>query len=443
MGPTHTSQLFNHFKMSNTLYTFPKNPQADKVFVAAQYSGVEVVANKEFVYGTTNTSKDFLAKFPLGTLPAYESKDGVKLTSGNAIASYVGGDAIAGATAADRAQVQQFVNFADNHIYPAACTWLYPIYGYIQGPRKATPKMEAAVKSVLDVLERVLASRTFLVGNAVTFADISVAVSLLPLFRDVLVADFRAPYVNVDRYLKTLFAQPQFVKALGKVEFCEKPIAPVAFKAAGGDKKDNKKTNKKAEKKVEKKKVEKKGPSEAEQLEKARAEAEKAEAKKAKNASARVDGLPKSSFVLNDWKVFYSNNEVEDSMKYFKEHFDAEGWSLWKCDYMYNDELTRTFMSSNLIGGFFQRCDKLRKYTFASMAVFGDDKKSAISGIWLMRGQDILFDELGYNVDSPQYNFTKLDYSDAATQKMVAEHFSWEGEFADIGMPHTAGKIYK
>lgn len=426
-----------------TLYTFPKNPQADKVLIAAKYAGVEVTCDSKFVYGETNTSKEYLAKFPLGTVPAFENKDGVKIESGNAIAAFVGGDAIAGATADVRAQIQSYVSYADNHIYPAACQWLYPIYGYVNGPRKATPKSEEAVKKVLAVLERTLATRTFLVGNAVTLADIAVAVSLLPLYRDVLTPEFRKPFVNVHRYLSTLFAQPQFVAALGKVEFCVKPIEPVA-----APKKDNKKAEKKDNKKAEAKKTEKKPKakkevSEAEQLEKAREQAAKAAEKAAKNRSARVDALPKAKMVLDEWKRVYSNNEEPVSMKWLSENFDSEGYSMWKCDYKYNDELTRTFMSSNLIGGFFQRCDKLRKYTFASMAVFGDDTTSCISGIWIMRGQDVLFEELGYTIDSPQYTFTKLDYSDAATQKMVHEHFSWEGEFADIGMKFSAGKIYK
>ena len=32
----------------------------------------------------------------------------------------------------DAALIQQFVNFADNEILPAAATWVFPTYGIIQ-----------------------------------------------------------------------------------------------------------------------------------------------------------------------------------------------------------------------------------------------------------------------------------------------------------------------
>ena len=33
--------------------------------------------------------------------------------------------------------------------------------------------------------------------------------------------------------------------------------------------------------------------------------------------------------------------------------FDAEGFSIWRVDFKYPEELTKVFMSSNQIGGFF------------------------------------------------------------------------------------------
>merc|ERR1711974_68654 len=50
--------------------------------------------------------------------------------------------------------------------------------------------------------------------------------------------------------------------------------------------------------------------------------------------------------------------------------------------YMYPDELRLTFMSANLVGGMMQRLDKLRKYAFSSVAVFGSNNNSSISGVW-------------------------------------------------------------
>ncbi len=33
--------------------------------------------------------------------------------------------------------------------------------------------------------------------------------------------------------------------------------------------------------------------------------------------------------------------------------FDKAGYSIWRCDFKYNEELKKVFMSSNQIGGFF------------------------------------------------------------------------------------------
>lgn len=64
-----------------------------------------------------------------------------------------------------------------------------------------------------------------------------------------------------------------------------------------------------------------------------------------------LEALPKATLVLDDWKRKYSNEETREvALPWFWENFNAEEYSLWKCDYKYNEELTMTFMTSNLIG---------------------------------------------------------------------------------------------
>lgn len=48
-------------------------------------------------------------------------------------------------------------------------------------------------------------------------------------------------------------------------------------------------------------------------------------------------------------------------------------------------------MSCNLISGMYQRLDTMRKGTFASACIFGEDNDNTISGIWIWRGQDLVF----------------------------------------------------
>merc|ERR1712107_696257 len=53
-----------------------------------------------------------------------------------------------------------------------------------------------------------------------------------------------------------------------------------------------------------------------------------------------LDELPAGSFNMEEWKRFYSNNDEDDSIKWFWEHFGAEHYSIWRSDYKFNNELT-------------------------------------------------------------------------------------------------------
>jgi elongation factor 1-gamma len=77
------------------LYTYPENFRAYKVQIAAEYSGckLKVVSEPpEFVLGQTNTTPEFLSKFPFGQVPAFETPDGTPIYQSNAIAYYGNND---------------------------------------------------------------------------------------------------------------------------------------------------------------------------------------------------------------------------------------------------------------------------------------------------------------------------------------------------------------
>merc|ERR1711889_12028 len=133
-----------------------------------------------------------------------------------------------------------------------------------------------------------------------------------------------------------------------------------------------------------------------------------------------MDALPKGTFDLEEWKRFYSNNEEDDSIKWFWEHFDHENYSIWKADYKYNSELAMVFMSCNLIGGMFQRLEKMKKHAFASSILFGENNNSSISGIWVWRGHELAFDLCeDWAIDSPSYEWKKLDSKSEECKKLV------------------------
>ena len=113
----------------------------------------------------------------------------------------------------DPALVQQYVNFADNEILPASCTWTFPTLGIMQYNKQvssdcseledhmttlnqrimyfyyyiiqATEQAQGTVKAALGLLNEALATRTFLVGERVTLADITCVCNLVLLYKQV------------------------------------------------------------------------------------------------------------------------------------------------------------------------------------------------------------------------------------------------------------------
>ncbi len=55
---------------------------------------------------------------------------------------------------------------------------------------------------------------------------------------------------------------------------------------------------------------------------------------------------------MDEFKRTYSNNDtVTVALPYFWQHFEKEFYSIWLCEYKYPDELSKIFMTSNLVGG--------------------------------------------------------------------------------------------
>ncbi|XP_056626223.1 elongation factor 1-gamma [Triplophysa dalaica] len=442
---------------AGTLYTYPENWRAFKAQIAAQYSGARLKiasTSPAFNFGQTNRSPAFLSNFPLGKVPAYQGDDGFCLFESNAIAHYLSNDAIRGSTPQAAAQVLQWVSFADSEIIPPASAWVFPTLGIMQFNKQATEQAKEELKRVLAVLNQHLNTRTFLVGERISLADITVACSLLWLYKQVLEPSFRQPYPNVTRWFVTCVNQPQFKAVLGEVKLCEKMAQFDAKKfaemqpkkdAPAKEKKVSKEGGKsqqqpqQQEKKDKKKEDKKPAPAEEEMDE---CEAALAAEPKTKDPFAH---LPKSSFVLDEFKRKYSNEDtLTVALPYFCDNFDREGFSIWYAEYRFPEELTMAFMSCNLITGMFQRLDKLRKNAFASVILFGTNNDSCISGIWVFRGQDLAFPlSDDWQIDYESYTWRKLAVDSEECKTMVKEYFAWEGEFKHVGKPFNQGKIFK
>merc|ERR1711872_197116 len=409
--------------VGGTLFTYPDNFRAQKALIAAKYSGADVKVAQDFVFGETNKSADFLKKFPLGKVPAFEGSDGTLLTESNAIAYYVANEELRGGSdAAARAQVVQWMSMADSDILPAACTWVFPTMGIMQFNKNATERAKEDIKGVLKALNDHLLAKTFLVGERISLADIAVACTLLSLYKQVMDPAFRGAFGNVNRWFTTVVNQPNAKAVLGEVVLCSKEAQFDAKKFAEFSGKGDKK---KKEKPTEK------------------AEEEDDGMPKEPKAKDPLAALPKGTFDLEEWKRFYSNNDEDDSIKWFWEHFDAEHYSIWRSDYKFNNELTMVFMSCNLVVGMFQRLEKMKKNAFASAILFGENNNSSISGIWVWKGRDLAFDLCeDWAIDSGSYDWKKLDPKADECKKLITQYWKWEGTDLE-GRKFNQGKILK
>lgn len=131
-----------------------------------------------------------------------------------------------------------------------------------------------------------------------------------------------------------------------------------------------------------------------------------------------LDLLPKSTLNLVQWKKMYSNNDTDIAMKWLWENFDYSGYSIWKVDYNYNNELKMTFMSNNLIGGFYRELEKYNKYCFGNLVVRGRDNDNIITGYFIFRGQGNILAEFD------NFTFTKINNS--IPFEDIYSVFAWE-----------------
>ncbi|KAF7282392.1 hypothetical protein GWI33_002706 [Rhynchophorus ferrugineus] len=380
---------------AGTLYTYPDNFRAAKALIAAQYSKADVKVASNFVFGETNNTKEFRQKFPGGKVPAFEGTDGKLLQDSNAIAYY-------------------WIGFAEGEVLPAGCAWVFPILGIIPNipsAQEAFKRAKEDMKSALNILNSHLLTRTYLV-------------------------DYRKPFGNVNRWFQTVVNQPQFKAVLGDVTLCSQTAQVTGTPGSEGKKKKDEKKQEKKEK--AKKETPKKEPEPAEELD--AADAALALEPKSKDP---FESLPKGTFNFDDFKRCYSNEDEAKSIPYFWEKFDPENYSIWYGEYKYNEELSKVFMSCNLITGMFQRLDKMRKQAFASVCLFGEDNNSTISGVWVWRGQELAFTlSPDWQIDYEVYDWKKLDPSSEETKNLVQQYFSWSGADKE-GRKFNQGKIFK
>lgn len=121
-------------------------------------------------------------------------------------------------------QVLQWMSYAQNHILPAVSGWILPSLG-----ASVTKDMKANVKiskedllCTVKRLDDILRTRTYLIGERITLADISIFTALMPLYEHILDPNYRKQYTNLNRWFSTILNQPQVKCVVKKFTFCSK-----------------------------------------------------------------------------------------------------------------------------------------------------------------------------------------------------------------------------
>lgn len=366
------------------------------------------------------------------------------LTESNAIAHFVANEQLRGKTSLEQAKVAQWLSFAESELLPSSCAWVFPLIGIVPYENAAVARATKEVEVLFNVLNKELLSKTYLAGERITLADIVVFSNLLYLYQYVVDEQFRKPYSSLNRWFLTLLNQPQFSSVLKDFKVCEKALTAetrltAAPKSAAVQKEQQ--PAKQTEKPKEKKQPAAKKAKEVEPVEELDA-ADLALALEPKSKDP-FDSLPKGTFVIDEFKRSYSNEDESVSIPFFWTKFDPVNYSIWYGEYKYPEELSKVFMSCNLISGMYQRLDKMRKQAFASVCLFGKDNDSTISGIWVWRGQELAFElSPDWGIDYSSYEWKKLDAASDETKALVKQYFSWTGTDKS-GRSFNQGKIFK
>ncbi|QSZ34814.1 hypothetical protein DSL72_007673 [Monilinia vaccinii-corymbosi] len=411
-----------------TLYTYSGNPRSTAIHAVAKANNMELdIVETDVIKGV---SEEYLKINKLGKVPTFIGADGYTLHEAIAIAIYITSQnektTLLGKTKQDYASILKWMSFFNSEYMSSLGGWLRPLLGRDPYNKKNVDESIKANAKVISVVEEHLLNNTYLAGERITLADLFAAGLISRGFQYLYGKEWRAEHPNTARWYATVYNQPIYSAVVDPLVFIDEPTLK------------NQPPKKAEQPKAEKPKKEAAKPKAKE------VDEEEEEAPAAPKPKHPLDALPKSTIPLDEWKRQYSNQETPVALQWFWENYNPEEFSLWAVDYKYNDELTQTFMTSNLIGGFFARLEASRKYIFGCASVYGVANDSIIKGAFVIRGQEALpaFDVAP---DYESYQFTKLDHTKPEDKEFVNEQWTWEKPLIVEGKeyPWADGKVFK
>ena len=191
------------------------------------------------------------------------------------------------------------------------CVTILSLVFPTQTPFQIHTVFQDRLTAALTIIEKHLATRTYLASERITLADISLAAELQSALSTTIDAALRAKLPNVVRHYETIVNQPNLTSVFGSTAYAEKALQYTPPPKEKKEKAPAAPAQPKAEKK----------PKKEEAYDDDEDDKPYEEAPKEKNP---LDLLPKSTFNLEDWKRAYSNKETRGgggALEWFYEKF--------------------------------------------------------------------------------------------------------------------------
>ncbi|KAL4965417.1 Alpha/Beta hydrolase protein [Aspergillus stella-maris] len=198
----------------------------DEIQAAAALNGLDVALAPNFQMDTDNRSSSFLAKFPLGKVPALEVHDGngTAIFESDAIAQFVAEsgpahDQLLGETPTERALIRQWICFANNEIMANVTNLVIWRVGMRPFDAAVEEKALEGLRRALACLEAHIASKKegewITTAQALSLADLSLASSLYWGFMLIIDENMREEFPGATGWYKRVIAE-EGVKAVFK-----------------------------------------------------------------------------------------------------------------------------------------------------------------------------------------------------------------------------------
>ncbi|KIM73376.1 hypothetical protein PILCRDRAFT_81186, partial [Piloderma croceum F 1598] len=192
------------------------------------YSGLKI-DRPEYTHFKDNKSPEYLAMFPHGKMPAFKSTSGFALVEGAAIARYLAARApesgLLPMSLEDQALVDQWVHLVESELFDnTVFTWLLCQGKFGPYSKELHEIFTGKERRALSTINKHLEDRTYVVGDRITLADLTLANALAFALPHTLDKEQRTNFSNVIKHFELIAAEPSLKELFGGIKYAEKLI---------------------------------------------------------------------------------------------------------------------------------------------------------------------------------------------------------------------------